>query len=308
MSERRNHELGTWLLVLLATGCSLDTSPIAAGSPKGSSVSAPATSLADGGRASDAGRQSTTVRASDSGAPQSLQKDAGGLQRPGDASAGSSTLDSGPRSASDASAPGSLTTPAPGGQFARCTGDISCKGGLKCYNNGPGYCAQSCQADSDCTDFEGFDFTCYLPQGACRVDCSAAGTAGKCPSLLVCAADSTNNQRCLLPREHGTADKQILEPCDVAHGSGDCVAGLICFRAPPTAVDGPGYCTEPCMPGGTACQALTGMGMGMGTGMSGASFECTVGACALTCSKTCKLGMACESIGQQGYCHYPAGP
>jgi hypothetical protein len=275
-----------------------------------------ATSLTDAGPARDAGRLTSTIGASlDSGAPRSLKDastgatpDAGGLHQPQDASANGPTSDSGPGSPDDARVSNDPTKPAPGEQFARCTADVSCHGGLKCYGSGPGYCAQPCQSDSDCTDFEGLHFTCSLPQGACRVDCSAGGTSGKCPSLLVCVTDSTNNQRCMLPREPGTGDKHFMEPCDIGHGSLDCVAGLACYRAGLTAFDGPGYCTQPCM--------LGGMGMGMGcqglmvTGTPGATFICTPrNACALTCSQSmCKAGMDCESLLQEGYCHYPAGP
>jgi hypothetical protein len=274
------------------------------------------TTLADAGPAHDAGRQSATIVPSlDSGAPRNTPKDAssaampdaGSSLQPQDASvAKDPASDSGQRSMEDARAPDAASTPAPGEEFARCTADVSCNGDLKCYSSGPGYCAEPCQSDSDCTDHEGFDFTCFTLQGACRVDCGPSGTDGLCPSRLVCVADSTGGQRCMLPREPGTGDKHFLEPCDIGHGSGDCVAGLTCYRAGLTAFDGPGYCTQPCMLGsnGMGCDSLMGMTN------PGATFICTTrDACALTCSKSmCKPGMGCEEIGQESYCHYPASP
>jgi hypothetical protein len=87
----------------------------------------------------------------------------------------------------------------PGALFSGCVLDLGCDEDLTCYGDRMGYCTERCEADDDCTDHGGVDFTCSDQQ--CRVDCGAAGTDGECPAPLVCTPQLFLGERCLLPRE-----------------------------------------------------------------------------------------------------------
>ena len=93
------------------------------------------------------------------------------------------------------------------GELAPCSSDGDCDGDLVCYgaflagSGTSGFCTRSCTGDSDCFDHQGVDFTCgsvgtQTGGQGCRVDCSATGTDGSCPTDMVCATGFA--ERCML--------------------------------------------------------------------------------------------------------------
>lgn len=72
--------------------------------------------------------------------------------------------------------------------FGECQSDADCAAGLSCtaFNGGNGYCTQSCQDSSDCTETPSsgsVSATCG-GFGLCTLDC--AGDAGACPDSMEC--------------------------------------------------------------------------------------------------------------------------
>ncbi len=66
-----------------------------------------------------------------------------------------------------------------GVEFGEACGDeVKCAEGLRCET---GYCAETCESDSDCQGIEGFRHECF-PNGLCRIWCEETTLA--CPSTL----------------------------------------------------------------------------------------------------------------------------
>ena len=181
--------------------------------------------------------------------------------------------------------------------FDRCVTDDGCESGFLCYGSSPGFCAQACDEDSDCRDIQGFDFSCSSGDEACRIDCADDRA---CPQGLTCVNRGGEQYRCVLPPEEGTGDRELLEPCDRAHGDDDCVDGLVCHRSADSRIDGPGYCTLECSEednSGPSCNGMRG---------SSVDIDCGEGACRIDCTdEPCPLAMACEQIDDRALCHYP---
>jgi hypothetical protein len=198
----------------------------------------------------------------------------------------------------DAAPAPDASTPPPSKLFTPCAEDADCGEGLRCYGSGPGYCGDFCEESSDCQDHGGIDFTCSTDESACRVDCSESGSDGACPAPLTCI-ESSGSFRCRLPPEGSTGDRELFEPCDLANGNGDCVAGLTCYRSVDSMIDGPGYCAASCSLFSTSCDNPIG---------GETRLACNGSVCRFTCSTTvpCPSGMECE-IADQG-CHVPPKP
>jgi len=205
------------------------------------------------------------------------------------------------------------------GTYTPCNGNddtTTCPDGWKCYGgqpNTPGHCAEACTKDSDCTDYDGFDFTCFTDDGKCRIDCGSSGSKGACPDELMCVLDLTNNYRCRFPPNSGGSGGSgvsIYQPCDIEHGDSDCINGLHCYRAEASQVHGPGYCTTDCYPAGQQGPECFNPGAGGGGSGGGNSYDVTCGddVCRFECGPRdpCPDGMACETIAGTGVCHYPA--
>jgi hypothetical protein len=199
------------------------------------------------------------------------------------------------------------------GTYTPCKGNddtTTCPDGWKCYGgqpNTPGHCAEACEKDSDCTDYDGFDFTCFTDDGKCRIDCGASGSQGECPDELTCVLDLTNNYRCRFPPTSTTGTRGLYQPCDIEHGDSDCVTGLHCYRVEQSQVHGPGFCTNSC---GQQGPGSGGGGPGQGQQCFNPSdfgtVECGDGVCRYDCTDDdCPDGMDCEMIGPVGVCHYP---
>jgi hypothetical protein len=310
--------IAVMLLVGAAFGCNFDTAPLALANNSG----AQRTVSGDGeppqaGQPAAAGSSAHDSGANDSGAPPSNIVPPASDPIPTDASppppsdppdaadvpsSDSAVADAGTDAdpGTDASTPPPVDPPPPtkGLLFDRCVTDHGCSLGLVCYGAGPGHCAQPCTENSDCVPVDGFEFTCSANDGACRIDCSDDDNQDACPQGLTCVNRGSSEQRCMLPREQGTGDRELFEPCDRAHGDGDCVDGLVCYRSDDSRIDGPGYCTEQCGDGESSCNDVPS---------SFAELECAGDVCRFDCSKSaCPLGMACEPIGDRGVCHYPS--
>jgi hypothetical protein len=221
-----------------------------------------------------------------------------------DDAAGAGASDAGPSAPAQPDAGPSEDKPADaaidppkGGLLEPCTMDEGCAGELVCYG-APGFCAQPCDKDHDCTPLDGFEYSCSDNVGACRIDCGDDDGDGRCPDGFECSFE-----RCMPGMRPGGGDRGLLEPCDRSLGDDDCIQGLVCYRWNDTQQDSPGYCTLPC-------------GEGAGNGvcdvpMQGEfEFSCGgEGGCRFSCSNApCPSFMQCEQLsGQGGRCHYPRG-
>ena len=309
------------MLLLVATaGCSFDSAPLALagngitqgperGGDRASQAGAPA---APGGGASDGAAiqaGATGGGTSDGGAlPPSVTPPATGPSGtdaatqppadPPDAGGVSSVVDAAvPDAGSQPDAAPDAAAPTKGLLFDRCVSDDECSLGLVCYGSGPGHCAQPCAESSDCVDVDGFEFSCSTNDGACRIDCTDEGPDA-CPQGLVCVARIAGEERCMLPREDGTGERGLFEPCDLAQGDDECADGLVCYRSADSRIDGPGYCTLECGRGESSCDDVS---------FSSTAIECAASVCRFDCTEDeCPLGMACERLGPRGLCHYPA--
>jgi hypothetical protein len=79
----------------------------------------------------------------------------------------------------------------------RDSGDV-CDDGLGCYlpdENLPSFCTLECTDDDDCDALGGAEWTCWVMEGLCRVQCSDNGN-DDCPADFECT-DVLGQDRCV---------------------------------------------------------------------------------------------------------------
>jgi hypothetical protein len=197
------------------------------------------------------------------------------------------------------------------GTYTPCNGNddtTTCPDGWKCYGgqpNTPGHCAEACTKDTDCTDYDGFDFTCFADDGKCRIDCGSSGSMGACPDELTCVLDLTNNYRCRFPPTSTSGTRTLYQSCVIEKGDADCVSGLHCYLADGFGLQGPGYCTTSCGPQGGGPGPGGGQGPQCYNPSDVGTVDCAGGFCRFDCSHDdCPDGMDCAMVQDVGVCHY----
>jgi hypothetical protein len=218
--------------------------------------------------------------------------------------AGGDTPDSGTPDAGGSES----TIPDDGSWLSICDNSDECEGDdLVCYGAGggnPGFCSESCDADSDCQPIDGFDAECSTNSNACRVICDGPEDTD-CPTDMECrgVGGMQGFYRCLYPPEaagDGTAGQ--WESCNTSRGDADCQNDLVCYRPGGVMMGTTGYCTIVCTendqctaPEGTTAPVLCGP-----PGVPGDDH------CLLDCSddsESCPEDMQC-GFGQSLFCRY----